>query len=427
MKTSGMFSRFSRRQQILGILAVLLLGLVFLIAAPASNRISSGSTWVGAPNGYRAWYEYMQAEGVEIERWQRPLDELLETANSNEATRTDERATLLVVLPHVLAVNRYTVIRELESWFNAGNQAVILSSQKTVTAAPFSSQLASDAGTVTIETRRRLLKRVDDKTATAAQSIDSEPEDSESLGRELEDGEQEGSVLDRPLTIRDFPIEPVLEDDYGSVMWRYQNGAQGTLVESTTPFLAANAYADAPGNFALLADLVRQGGGTLYVDEYVHGYRDKDLVIEEVAGSWIDYLAKTPLLLLVAQAGVLLVVGLVAQNRRFGQPKQIPPVEMNNSAAYIQALAGVLNKANNHDFLVETLTKAEQKTLQRALGLGDTPVSLDTLQTAWQQTTGRSVAELNVLRNAPKRGLQSDSALNAWLQRLQSLHTLERK
>ena len=385
MKLSGL----SRRYWVLGTLAALVLGLVFLIAAPATNRIGSGSTWSSAPDGYRAWYDYMAAEGASVERWQRPLDELLEdSTNADQELGAGDHSTLLVVLPQVLAGNRYAIIGDLSGWFEAGNQAVILSpSSVPVTAAPFSSKLPSDAGAVTIETRRRLLERND------------EPEN-----------HQEES-----------PLEPVLADEYGAVVWRQAREA-GALIGTVTPFLAANAYADSPGNFAFLANLVQQSGGTIYVDEYVHGYKDSDVVVKEVAGSWVDYLVKTPLLLVAMQSGVLLLIGLLAQNRRFGLPKQIPPVEMNNSAAYIQALAGVLHKANNHDFLVETLTRAEQKTLQRALGLGDAPVSLDTLQTAWQQTTGRSVAELNVLRSAPKRSMKGESALRDWLKRLQSLH-----
>ncbi|MEN8446593.1 MAG: DUF4350 domain-containing protein, partial [Cyanobacteria bacterium J06555_13] len=78
---------------------------------------------------------------------------------------------------------------------------------------------------------------------------------------------------------------------------------------------------------------------------------------------------------------------------------------------------GVLHKANNHDFLVETLSRAERKTLQRALGLGDAPVSPEKLKTAWQQTTGRSAAELGVLQDKPR----GDRALQAWIRRLQAL------
>ena len=418
MKLSGI----SRRTWIIGTLVALILGLLLLVAAPAANRIASGSTWGTAPDGYRAWYEYMASNGTSVERWQRPLEELLdEDLSDNDSAETDTSATLLVVLPQVLNSSRFFILDQLYDWFEAGNQVVMLSSQQPVTAASFSSQISSDAGAVTIETRRRL----DPKQTSQPEKNPPDNQDDNSTDGQLISSTTpiqttliQESTSDRPKAL--------LKDEHGAVVWR-QNRELGSLVMTTTPLLAANAYAEAPGNLAYLAELESQGGGPIYVDEYIHGYKDSDVVIEEVAGTWLGYLAKTPLLFVVVQAVVLVLIGLLANNRRFGLAKKIPPVEMNNSAAYIQALAGVLHKANNHDFLVETLTRAEQKTLQRALGLGDAPVSLDTLQTAWQQATGRSVAELNVLRNAPKPSLKGESALKDWLQRLQSLHTLASK
>ena len=387
MTISRKLSGMGRRGWVLGAIAALALLLIFFLSAPATNRISSGSTWGSAPDGYRAWYEYMEAEGVSIERWQRPVEELIDQASDaieNDATEisttalevSTSSATLLLVLPGPLSNMRPFALNELQGWFEMGNRVIVLANQQPATAAPFSAQLSSDLGLVSIDTRRRLESLAGGKA-------------------------------------------PLLEDEYGTVVWQVERET-GSLISTTTPFLAANAYAEAPGNFAFLSSLVQQSSGPVYVDEYVHGYKDSDVVIKEVAGSWIDYLATTPLLLVAMQAGVLLIVALLAQNRRFGLAKQLPPVQVNNSSAYIQALAGVLHKANNHDFLIETLTRAEQKALQRALGLGDAPVSLDTIKTTWQQTTGRSVSELNVLQTSPKKG--DESMLREWLRQLQALH-----
>ncbi|MEL7068479.1 MAG: DUF4350 domain-containing protein [Cyanobacteria bacterium J06581_3] len=365
----------NRRTWIIGILAFLALALIFVLSAPASNRINSGSTWSNAPDGYRAWYAYMEAQGVTVTRWQRPIEDLLE-----EVAERDQPATLLQVRPAVLS-STY-IGPSLYDWREQGNRVIILSQQdRPVTAAPFTSQISSESGAVTVETRRRTQQSADDS---------------------------------------------LLADSYGAVVWQdnrqtdeLAEDAKG-IVRSLTPYLAANAYANEPGNFAFLANLVQQAGGTIYVDEYIHGYKDSDVVVEEVAGSWINYLAETPLLIATAQVLVVLLIALLAQNRRFGLKKRIPPVQVNNSDAYIQALAGVLHKANNHDFLVETLTRAEQKSLQRALGLGDALVSMEVLQTAWEQATGRRAGELAPLRSAPR----TEGPLKDWLQRLQSLHVL---
>lgn len=371
-----------RRYWWLVLLAVLLLGLLFLASAPAGNRLNSGSSWGNGPDGYGAWYAYTQDQGVEIERWQRPIPELLETVEKNP---TDSPATLLRVLPTAGSGLGQAGLYE---WREKGNRVIVLSQRGAVSAASFSKQLPSKFGDVTIETRRRIEQE--------------KPED----------------VL---LIKNGGDVESLLSDEYGAVVWRSPADSgesdAGELILSTTSFLGANAYLDSPGNFAFLANLVQQGGGPIWVDEYLHGYKDQDVVIEEVAGTWLGYLAKTPVLIAVVQGFVVLLIALIAQNRRLGGLRLLPEVPVNNSEAYIKALAGVLHKANSHDFLVETLTRAEQKALQRALGLGEAPVPLSTLQTAWQQTTGRSIEELSALQRAPR----GDAAMRIWLRRLQSL------
>ncbi len=365
-------SRPRRRNIVIGLVAIALLAL-FLVAAPASNRINSGSTWGTSPDGYGAWYDYMQAQGAPIERWQRPIDQLIAQV---EGASASEPATLLRVVP--AAVGTQMIGQSgLGDWIEQGNRLIVLSQQQPATAAPFESRISSEGDAVKVSTRRRF--------------------------------DEKGT-------------EYLLADDYGAVVWQDKDDASD-IIFSTTPFIAANAYRDEADNFEFLARLVQQSEGPIWVDEYIHGYKDSDVVVEEVAGTWLGYLSQTPLLVVVLQSVVVLIVALIAQNRRLGVRKQISVLQVNNSEAYIKALAGVLHKANSHDFLVETLTRAEQKALQRSLGLGEAPVPLATLQTAWQQSTGKSSDELNVLQSAPR----GDSALQSWLRQLQSLRTLVNK
>ena len=396
--------RYNRGYWIAGVLIVLMLGFFLLVGAPASNRIDTGSTWGTAPDGYGAWYAYMEAEGANIKRWQRPIAELVQAEKDPQASPR----TLVRIIPPAFA-QREDILgqSEISDWLAQGNRLVILTQRGAVTAAKFSSQLDSEAGKIAIETRRRY----------RPQEI------------ELPSYEQEGTEISykptvEPLTNRrstlaqsqpapSNQIETLLADDYGTVVWR--SLAEPNLVWAITPFLAANAYQSAPGNFAFLSNLVQPGA--IWVDEYLHGYRDRDVVVKEVAGTWLGYLAKTPLLIAAVQIGVVLLIALIAQNRRAGSKQPLPFEPVNNSEAYIKALAGVLHKANNRDFLIETLVGAEQKALARSLGLGEAAVSLEALQVAWQQKTGRSIGELDVLQAKPK----GEAALQAWLQQLQSL------
>ena len=77
-KTKPQKATSNRRYWIIGILAVLVLGFFFLAGAPTSQRIETGSTWGEAPDGYGAWYDYMEENGTPVDRWQRPVSELVE-------------------------------------------------------------------------------------------------------------------------------------------------------------------------------------------------------------------------------------------------------------------------------------------------------------------------------------------------------------
>ena len=117
--------------------------------------------------------------------------------------------------------------------------------------------------------------------------------------------------------------------------------------------------------------------------------------------NWLAYLVRTPWLVFTVQAIAIILLLLLGLNRRLGNRLTVQAPVLDNSQAYIKALAGVLHKANSHDFVVKTITQSERLRLQKALGLGDKPVSDDQLVTAWVQQTGGSAADLTALLQPP--------------------------
>ncbi len=453
---------WNRRTIGLGVAAlVLLLGLLVL-GAPATSRLDSGSTWHRGPAGYSAWYESLEQQGIPVQRWQRPVEDLLEQVGraekkpqpkpippGSEGTTTTlnldhppyhnsfalaspnpvgagsprplhplatetfphpkslshrERdfetanvrppsplgrgaggegngpETLVAILPGFIdQQNVYSLIPWMPDWLDAGHRLVVLGWKVPATAAPFSQVLTSDQGAVQIDTRRRY-------DVAYSQRV-------------------------------------LLQDEYGAVAWEQAYLEGQSFIAITTPHLGANAYLNQPGNLAFLTDLVTREGGRVWVDEYLHGYRDAEAVAAEVGDdSWLAYLSQTPLLILGLQALAVTLLALLAFNRRLGQRRRLQPPKIDNSQAYIQALAGVLYKANSHDFVVQTLSQAERITLQKALGLGETPVPTEQLQSAWVQQRSRSSGELADLLNPPHP--RTETQLRDWLQRVQSLQPL---
>ena len=351
---------------------VLLCGLLVLLA-PATGLKTSGSTYSRAPEGYLAWFDYMASQGTPVQRWRRPIPELLEQP-------TTAPQTLLRVYPGLTNVYQTGYDAWIDDWLSAGNTLIDVGLEAAITEAPFTTQQPSPFGAVTIKTRRRT----------------------------------------------DLPINSdrnLLGDSYGAIVWqRPANDQPGKSLVVHTPHLAANAYLDAPGNYAFLADLATQGGGNIWVDEYLHGFKDADVVVAETVNNWGAYLARTPVKIAAIQIAILLGIFLLAQNRRLGNLATVKAAEVDNSQAYIEALAAVLRKAESTSFLIDMIAKAERSTLQKSLGFNEATTSEAALKAAWTEQTGQSGQGLNPLTQPPKAARPtSEATLKAWLAQLQRI------
>jgi hypothetical protein len=349
----------SNRLAWLGAIALVAIVLLSLMAAPNNTKISAGSTYNRSPDGYGAWYAYMQQQGVSIKRWQKPFNEIQPENNP---------ITFLQISSYPKGSGVYGA--ELE-WVEKGNTLVILGAEARVTEANFSTLQKAPQGNVKIDTRRR------NKKANQKQI---------NLG-----------------------------DRFGAIVWQ-EKYKKGNVIFSTTPYLAANAYQDNLSNFQYLSDLINNKGNTVIVDEYIHGYKDADVRKKEKEGDLSSFLAKTPLFTIFIQVAILLLALIWAQNRRFGKPITLNTPVADNSEAYIQALAGVLQKADSTDFAIEMVGKQEQLQLQKALGLGQIPLEHQTLINVWVEKTGGNPAELDaVLKLQSRKKTMSERDLLSWL------------
>ncbi|MBF2021641.1 MAG: DUF4350 domain-containing protein [Hydrococcus sp. C42_A2020_068] len=357
-----------RRLIILSAIALLAVIVITLVAAPSTTKLNSGSTYGRAPDGYGAWYAFMSERGTPVQRWQKSFEQLL-----TDKTQQDSSGTFLRIYPQ-LTPEEFLWSGEHE-WVEKGNTLVIVGISQPATEASFSTEQDSSSGKVKIDTSRR----------------------------------------------NKNPSEKLLGDRFGAVVWAEKIG-KGRVIYCVTPHLAANAYQDFRSNYEFLARLVTQGGNSVWVDEYLHGYKDKEVIAREIGENLFSYLAKTPLLPLLIQAAIATIIAIWSGNRRFGKPTQLSTPTTENSKAYIEALAGVLQKAKSSEFLVLTIAKEERRQLQKALGLEDKPLESQVIVDAWVQQTGRSPADLESLLNASSRkSAMTEGDLLAWMEKWQNI------
>ena len=372
----------------LGAIALILLSLLFiLISTPNQQRLQDGSTYSRQPSGYGAWYAAMEQQGAKIQRWQKPVTDLIKNAPIPKQTGT----TLLQIYPQPTGNTPGNIVLEQaeRAWLALGNKLVVLGVAQPVTKAEFSTTHPTAAGLVAIQSSRRRV----------ASSPKIQPEE-----------------------------EVILGDRYGAIIWQSQIG-KGQLILITTPYLGANAYQKSPGNFKLLSQLVDQKN-QIYIDEYLHGYRDREEIAKAGVGNWIAYLERTPVLVVVLQMGVIFLVFLWGYNQRLGAVVPLVTPAINNSEEYIKAIAAVLERANCPDFLVSTIGKAEQLKLQKSLGLGNTPVAPETLLAVWQERTGKPAKKLAeifqqqalITQNKPPTSAIKSKAILDLLEKWRQLH-----
>ena len=359
-------------------IAIAVMIILTLVAAPNSGRKNdSGSTYGKSPDGYGAWYEYMSKQEIPLKRWRKPFTQLIE-ADVQDATYLK----ILSQSDYLLSLEGISSA-ELD-WVSQGNTLVLIGKYQPATAAPFNSS---------IPYRQETLSNDQIKIATT---------------RRFQQGQEQS----------------ILQDRYGAVVWQEKIG-KGKIIYCTTPFLAANAYQDNLDNYQFLADLVNDHQ-TIWVDEYIHGYKDKESIAEEQQADLLSYLAKTPWFFFLIQTVLIAIVAAVTAFRRFGLPIKPKTAIADNSTAYIDALAGVLEKANSSDFVVEAIAKDEQRKLQQALGLGKSLVDEQTLITAYKQQRRDTALDLSpLLRVSNARKKISDAQLITWIQKWQKLNSIQ--
>ncbi len=386
-----------------GLLAIIAIVLLTVVSAMGGDSRQPGSSYSNAANGYSAWYQTMLDRNVDIHRWQKSFSQLAKSDTYSEGT------TLVQVNSQL---ERLHLTSKQIDWVEGGNTLVILGVTAPATEIPFRQDLESPQGKVRIETTRRFKQKIID------------------IG--LPSNTQSQTIL------IDAPAES-LHQRSGSVITQFNLG-KGRAIVSTAPYLAANAYQDFRPNYELLTALVTNERQRVLVDEYIHGYIDRQRKVSVKQGEHVDresieapekidafeYLFRTPFLIAILNLLLGTIVLIWQQNRRFGKVIIPKSPEIENSEAYIQALGGVLRQANSSNFVIQNIGKAQQLSWQRKLGLGgERLVAIPTLIDAWTERTKLPIEDLRyVLQLTTEERRFTPTELSIWLTKLQNIDRL---
>ncbi|WP_404786039.1 DUF4350 domain-containing protein [Altericista sp. CCNU0014] len=359
------------------LVALLCLSVIVTMAAPPSYP--KGSSYDRSLSGYAQWYEFMEARNYPVRRWRQSYSRL-----------EGEGQTLVQVADVEVFQNPNLESPEILKWVKQGNTLIVLSWSGNVSGAPFRSELPTPKGAVQIETTRRYGRR--------AKKFD--------------------TVL--------------LKDGFGAAVG-VDALEQGRVMRSVYPWLGSGIYANKGANFQVLADLAAQRKGTIWVDEWIHGYRD--LVPTPAVAKVKDrdlwgYLTRRPIAVMAGQGLLLLLLLLWGQNQRFGALLKVAPPPRNSSEQYIQALADTLNTHGHTEYVLTLLGQSLRDRLRSRLGLLRAVPSVEgdrAIAAEWATATGRPASELLELlkqSNAERSGAETrlkDSELLVWVQQADTI------
>ena len=356
------------------LIGLLCLALIVSIAAP--KTYPKGSSYDRSLSGYAQWYGFMESQNHPVKRWRRDYSRL-----------TGQGQTLIQVADLEDSQKPNLGSSELLDWVKQGNTLIELSWDGAITGAPFRSDLSTQKGGVRIETTRRY--------------------------------ETPNANFDHVL----------LKDDFGGAIVSASLG-KGQGIKIVYPWLGSNIYHSQGANFQVLADLATKQQGTIWVDEWLHGYRDLEpkIALAKKQRLW-SYFARRPIAVIAGQGVLLLILLLWGQNQRFGSLLQIAPPPRNSSEQYIQALADTLNTHGHTEYVLALLGQSLRDRLRSRLGIIGSDRGTDrsgegdgAIATEWAMVTGRPSSELlELLKQSRAEKRLRDSELLAWVQQADTI------
>ena len=290
------------------------------------------STYNARGSGGKGLYLWLEALGIRVGRWERPLLEL------------PAEATVLLVLGPSLPLEE-AELKSLEEWVLGGG--VLLLADDTVgppVPGVWAGAPALHFGLRPSAGGRPALLR----PAFPARYV----EGVEAIG-------PEGRVRFQ----RQAPAgwAPLFADAAGDVLAIKRLG-RGTLIALTDPGIFSNARLETAGHARLAINVVQAHGGTgtVLVDEFHHGHGHQ--------GAFARYLRGTAVPWVAAQAALAFLAFLLARGTRFGPPQPPPREERASSLEYVAALGDLYQRAGARRIAAEALAASFRRGLAEAMG-----------------------------------------------------------
>ncbi len=178
------------------------------------------------------------------------------------------------------------------------------------------------------------------------------------VSSETTETDDDDAVL-KPV-LRSAPVVHIA-DENGALLIDYAYG-EGRIVILTDPYLVSNNGIKLNDNLRLALNALTARGGLVAFDEYHQG--------RGVTGNALaTYFAGTPVMPLVAQIGLLILLVLWSNARRFGRPLPLTTVDRRSTLEYVASMAELQERSRAFDLAIENIYTRTRRVLARLAGL----------------------------------------------------------
>lgn len=162
-------------------------------------------------------------------------------------------------------------------------------------------------------------------------------------------------TLNSPAPVAHF------EDRSGALLVDYPHGA-GRIIILSDPFIIANNGLRLADNLQLALNTIAGRQGIIAFDEYHQGRA-------ATRNQLIAYFDGTPIIWMLAQAGLIVLVILWTRGRRFARPLPVARVDRRSSLEFVASMAELQQRARACDLAIENIYNRLRRVLVRYAGL----------------------------------------------------------
>ena len=168
-----------------------------------------------------------------------------------------------------------------------------------------------------------------------------------------------------PREAPSIPSSPVpvvhIADKSGALLVDYSYGL-GKVVILSDPYIVSNGGIKLDDNLQLAINAITAREGVIAFDEYHQGRG-------VTSNAFAAYFAGTPVLILTAQIGFLVLLILWTKARRFGRPLPLPQVDRRSSLEFVASMAELQERSRAFDLAIENIYTRTRRVLARHAAL----------------------------------------------------------